>query len=502
VRKTLIWLMSGAVIALVGVAGLRHHSPAPQPSRHPESSAPVPKTRAAVNPPFMAGVVEGFYGHRWSVANTAAVLTFMGRQGLNTFVYAPKNDPYQRADWSQLYPPAQFQYIRQVVKAAVSNHVNFVYSISPGLSVLYSSVQDRNRLVAKVNQLRTLGVNTFMLSFDDIGPSLDATDNRVYHGNLAEAQAALANNLYSREIKADPAFRLILTPTYYYGLARGRYTTAAQQSYWQGLRRYLNPAVDVAWTGEWVLTASANGQQAAAFRRYVGHPVVFWDNYPVNDWTYVQPPHHPRLLMGPLTGRAANLPAQLAGYLLNPMLQARASEVALYTAAQYLHRPAAYNPGLAWHQAITLIGGPAVSSFGLLCEDARASFLAGSGSGDPVLTADLRQFAKDPGAPSTALLSSLQTRFQAMAAVSADLSRELPDHALYTEITPWANQLTLQGEAGLAALAVIRARLGGQSTAPSIAQLTTFAHTMSSTPYVLDTTVQMKAFVALVLKGS
>jgi hyaluronoglucosaminidase len=486
--KVLAYVMV-MLAALTGTALLTHH---PRPAAPRVAGRPAPSAPPPAASPFLSGVVEGFYGNRWTVADTEAVMAFIARQGMNTFVYAPKNDPYQRVEWNRLYPPAALTYLSQVTAAARLDHVNFVYSISPGLSVVYSSPADRAALVAKVNQIRALGVHTFMLSFDDIGPTLDPTDARVYHDNLARAQAALANSLYDAERRVDPAFRLIFTPTDYYGLA--------DNPYWASLKAYLNPQIDVVWTGQWVLTAAVTGAQAAQVRRDLGHPVVFWDNYPVNDWTYVQQ-HRPRLFMGPLLGRTADLPAQLAGYLLNPMLQARPSEVALYTAAQYLKDPADYRPWAAWQQAVDLLGGPAAPSFRVLCEDARSTFLAGAKSGDPALDHDLRSYMTNPGHPSPSLLNALAQRFQAMAAVNQTLASGLPDHVLYQELAPWATALSEQGAAGLAAVAVLQDRAAGRSDAADLARLQALVTAVRSTSFTLDTTPEVERFLTTVLAG-
>ena len=41
----------------------------------------------------LRGVVEGYYGRPWPHAARRDVIRFLGTHGLNTFVYAPKNDP-------------------------------------------------------------------------------------------------------------------------------------------------------------------------------------------------------------------------------------------------------------------------------------------------------------------------------------------------------------------------------------------------------------------------
>jgi hyaluronoglucosaminidase len=198
--------------------------------------------------------------------------------------------------------------------------------------------------------------------------------------------------------------------------------------------------------------------------------------------------------MGPLTGRSANLPAHLAGYLLNPMLQARASELALYTAAQYLKDPAQYHPWAAWLAGIKLLGGPAYSAFLLFCQDSRSSYLTGSLSGNPALDQELAAFAARPKAPTEALVDHLAASFQAMADVQATLAAKLPDHALYAELAPWAAQLSLEGKLGLAAVAVIRDTAAGRPATASLSQVLTLEGQVASSSLELDTTPAVLRF--------
>lgn len=325
------WLRTGAaaaltVIASVLVIGLsREHtvSPIHVPARE-TGRRTVP---AVAKPPFLAGVIEGFYGPSWSVADTLAIMKFEQVHHMNTFLYAPKYDPYERLDWRQPYPRAAFARLRELIDGARADGIHFVYSISPGLNITYSSPRDRTALLAKINQVRRAGVNEFMLSLDDITGTLNAADNRRYQGNLAWAEADLANYVWSRERRLDPHFRLLLAQTQYYGVT--------DNPFWQSLKRYLSRAVTPIWTGSWALSQTITAAQVRAVEKDMGHRVIIWDNYPVNDFTYVIN-KRPELFLGPLTGRGAQVPSMTAGYLFNPMYQARASEVALWTAGDPL----------------------------------------------------------------------------------------------------------------------------------------------------------------------
>ncbi len=77
---------------------------------------------------------------------------------------------------------------------------------------------------------------------------------------------------------------------------------------------------------------------ARAWRDAIGgRPLLLWDNYPVNDAVMERELH-----LGPYRGRDPDLSDVVDGVLCNPMLQPRASLVALATAAEYLGDPGAY----------------------------------------------------------------------------------------------------------------------------------------------------------------
>ena len=454
----------------------------------PAALPTVAVRRSTLPASFLGGVVEGFYGPRWSAATTVHMIRFMASRGLNTFVYAPKNDPYQRVDWATPYPASQLGYLKTIVAAAKAAHVRFVYSVSPGLSITYSSAQDRAALLAKINQIRALGVHWFMLSFDDVPPGLNSTDAAVYHGSLGAAQASLLNFVWANESGASPRFGLILTPTTYDGLANN--------PYWAALKQDLTSHALVAWTGPDVLSPTITAADARSVAAELGHRLVIWDNYPVNDYTYVQQ-HAPRLMLGPLTGRSPNLPAAVAGYLFNPMLQARASEVALFTGAAYLTHPHHYHPVESWKAALKAVGGPAAGALQTLAEASDTSFLPGSpaGSGDAGLTQAIVQVEAGGPNVSTANLSALSLQFTRLAQVNQTLRTSLPDPRLYAEVAPWATELSLEGSVGTAAVFVLTNLHHGLPTGSAVAQLQRLAAQMQQSAFTVNTTTAVNQLV-------
>ncbi len=449
----------------------------PQPKAF-TSTAPLGETT------FFAGVVEGFYGPAWSLENTIAILKFMRQRGMNTFVYAPKNDAYLRANWNQPYPPVALTQVSSLVHAAQENHIHFVASISPGLSIVYSSAADREALLKKIGQLQSIGVHTFMLSFDDIPQTLDATDQNVYGNNLAWAQSALANYIVSQEAKAHSDFRLIFTPTIYSGVA--------DNPYWENLAQHLDPAIDVVWTGPWVLSPTITTAEVAQVRTEIGHPLIIWDNYPVNDYSYVMY-HRPQLFMGPLVGRQPGVVAQVRGYLFNPMLQPLASEVALWTEASFLRNPIGYNPERSWLHAINAVGGKAAGAWTLFCQDTAQCYL--NPNAPTAVNNDLAPFWSTYQTHGNLTATALYREFHHLAALNGQLAASL-NPGLYQEIKPWSEQLSSQGQCGVDLILALESQQNKHGVSSSVVQSDlSLAHAVSTSTLQLGTTAPVNQFI-------
>src|SRR5262249_25756665 len=122
--------------------------------------------------PPLRGVVEGYYGRPWSGDARRDVIRFMGAHDLNTFVYAPKNDPYHRSRWRDPYPADGLADMRMTAVAAGKAKVRFVYAIAPGLDVCYSCRDDFAALTAKLRQVSRARVRHFAVFFDDVAGGL------------------------------------------------------------------------------------------------------------------------------------------------------------------------------------------------------------------------------------------------------------------------------------------------------------------------------------------
>lgn len=430
------------------------------------------------------GVIEGFYGPSWSDDEIASQLQFYGANKVNTFVYSAKNDPYLREDWQQLYPADQLASLTQLVSGAQAQHVNFVYALSPGLSICYSDPSALAALEAKDQQLWDGGVRQFALFFDDISSGFNcAGDTAMFGGSpdpLAAAQAYLLNEFVTGFIDTHPgAQELITVPTDYAGDADSAYREVWKAS--------LNPDVLVYWTGVGVIPQTVTAAQARQTASEFGHQIVVWDNYPVNDY---QPT---RLFLGPLVGRSADLNTAVAGFTSNPMQEPAASTIPEFTTADYTWNPAAYDnaPDTAWAAGIDAYGGPAAAGLQIFADNNQSTPRIGTLPESPNLASDIASFwtAYKAAPGDTQALSAAAAKLTAdwtrIAAAPDAVEKLLPHQDFVSEARPWLDKTHDYGLAGVAAVKFLLDSKTGASTAADESSLDAAYAAASAIPQVV-----------------
>ncbi|MFI9050948.1 beta-N-acetylglucosaminidase domain-containing protein [Streptomyces sp. NPDC053427] len=401
----------------------------------------------------LRGVIEGFYGTPWSHAARLDQLDFYADHKMNIYVYSPKDDAYLREKWRDPYPADRLAGLKELVDRARQRHVEFTYALSPGLSVCYSSEADLKALTAKFGTLWDIGVRTFAVPLDDISYTdwNCAADKEKFGtggGAAGAAQAYLLNRVEKEFIAQHPgAEPLQMVPTEYYDVKPSPYKKA--------LATQLDKDVLVEWTGVGVIAPTMTVAQARQAREVFGHPILTWDNYPVNDYVTG------RLLLGPFNGRERGLPAQLAGITANPMIQPSASKIALHTVADYAWNDAAYDPRASWSAAIEeLAGGDARTARALraFADTGYASSLNPRQA--PELAAALAEFGKDGNA------RRLDAALRTVEEAPAVLRDRLADRGFVEDSGPWLDATEAWGVAARTALRLIEAtRAGDDATA-------------------------------------
>ncbi|UKY48808.1 beta-N-acetylhexosaminidase family protein [Streptomyces inhibens] len=412
------------------------------------------------------GVVEGFYGRPWTHRTRLAQLAFYGQMKLNTYLYAPKDDPYERDRWRDRYPAGQASRLTDLAKAARAHHVRFTYVLSPGKSICYNSPDDRQAVTDKLQSLHDLGIRDFAIAFDDIHPlpvwscAADlARWGTVTEQSLAAAQAELLNRVQREFIDRHRGIRpLRMVPT--------QYSDLSDTLYKRTLRHQLDEHIGMMWTGTDVLPTSITADQARDAAAVWGRDVLLWDNYPVNDSDQTTG----RLLLAPYAKRARKLDEHLSGVVLNPMNQASASKVAEFTGADYAWNTRAYDPTTSARAAVDHLadGDPATVRALQLFFDTQ--HMAPSWSGAPwqpqapALAARLERFDKQwARGEKRQAAEQLCSYAHLMATAPEQIRTHVTDRGLAAEAKPWLDALTLWGQALTATCDALQARLDGNA---------------------------------------
>ena len=295
------------------------------------------------------GIVEGFFGPPWSMAHRAAMFKFGAARGMNTYLYAPKDDPYHREKWEKAYPRKQWQEILRLIRAAQKYNIDFVYGFHPGKGLRFSDDRPARRLLAKAERFYAAGVRTFAVLFDDIPSCLEhPKDRKIFGASLARAEGAWLAKILERQPAEWNDVEWWICPSYYTDDPMlGRVFGKFEPNFLEKMAERLPISVACFWTGPKVVCKKITLADTRRALRRINRPLILWDNYPVNDISMSAEMH-----IAPLRGRDPRLPELVYGYLNNPLLQESLSFIPLATCFDYAGAPAAYDPEKSWERII------------------------------------------------------------------------------------------------------------------------------------------------------
>lgn len=403
--------------------------------------------RAKSDSPFaVRGAIEGFYGTFYTHPQRKDLIRFLGRHNFNTYVYGPKNDRHHRSDWRAPYPANQMAQFADTVATAEEAGVQFVYALSPGQDIVYSSAEAFAVLTEKLQRFYDVGVRAFSLFLDDIPPQFSSSVDVNHYANFGTAQADLCNRTLRWLQAKDEVCRLSMCPTDYHGappFSEDLLELGAQ----------LAREIDIFYTGPKICSPRITSDDVEAFADAVRRRPLIWDNYPVNDLA-MQPEMH----IGPIRGRSASLHENVRGVLPNLMLQPEASKIPLYTFAVYFQDPAAYVPEKAWKAAIREVAAEQAEAVQRLGENSLGGCLRLpeaerlTALAQEALAAMETQAAKDDER-----LQALESYLLQLDEACYAISHYMDNLALRQDLLPWTEALQRKQALGRQALAVWRA---------------------------------------------
>jgi hyaluronoglucosaminidase len=283
------------------------------------------------------------------MAERRALFEFGAPRGMNTYLYAPKDDPYHRRRWRLPYPRSQWRKLIQLIGFAQKIGVDFVYGFHPGEGLCFSARQPIQILLNKAERFYDAGVRTFAVLFDDIPSRLaHARDRRFFAHSLARAEATWLAEIQERQPRSWKNVEWWICPSYYSEdplLERlfGRF----EPHFLDHLGEHLPANVACFWTGPAVVSGRITLNHVQRIAKQLRHPLLLWDNYPVNDLSMKDELH-----IGPVQDRDPRLPELVYGYLNNPLIQAELSLVPLATCFEYAASPLDYQPARSWRKII------------------------------------------------------------------------------------------------------------------------------------------------------
>ncbi len=290
------------------------------------------------------GYIEGFYGKPWDSETRISNLELLSFYGMNTHYYAPKDDPYHRDKWDELYPEKELSQLKELSEICRENFVDFHYCIAPGLSMKYTSADDFDKLCCKVKQLYDIGIRNLELLLNDIPENLwFEEDIKAFDGESVNAHIYLINkfrNYISESFKEE--CNLTVCPLQYHG--------NGDEYFISKLGKGIPSKVRLFWTGKNICSQELTVREAVVFENSTNHKPLYWDNFPVNDAEMQNEMH-----IGYINGREKDLYRYSEGIISNVMEFGVSSRIPLLTVCDYLWNPADYNGYESWQKACEIV---------------------------------------------------------------------------------------------------------------------------------------------------
>lgn len=75
---------------------------------------------------------------------------------MNTYIYAPKDDPYHRENWRDEYLESEMKRMNELIETSNENKVDFVFAISPGIDIRFDGEEGEEDFKALVSKCESL----------------------------------------------------------------------------------------------------------------------------------------------------------------------------------------------------------------------------------------------------------------------------------------------------------------------------------------------------------
>ena len=261
------------------------------------------------------GFIEGYYGNPWSTEDRINLMKWGGYYKLNSYFYAPKNDPKHNAKWRELYTEEELNtLIRPLAEAGNASKCRFVYALH---TFMYNPVRFDGNYQADLKAVQ-----------DKLAQVIDAGVRQV--AILADDAGNVGGNNYNKFLTDMTAWLAEMKKTY--PDLKQTLPFCPQEYMYNGQEYYKNfpENVQIVMTGGRVW-GEVNQNFTNTFTNNAGRGPYMWINWPCTDNS------KSHLIMGGYTTflHPGVDPAKIQGIVLNPMQQSEPSKVAIFGNACY-----------------------------------------------------------------------------------------------------------------------------------------------------------------------
>lgn len=291
----------------------------------------------------LRGVIEGYYGIPWGNDKRRDLIEFGARFKNNVFIFAPKDDPYHRDKWRELYPQEELVAIGKLAKIGNQLKNRYVWTITPFKKECdpigpENFEEATDILIEKFEQLYAVGVRQFGVLGDDVGGLPRQTVVDVMH-KVSE---------WGKD-KGD-VYDFVFVPEAYV-MAEWGFKGDELDKY----SKEFPMDVQIMFTGENVCSPvtqeTVDDFKNKRIEQGVRRDPLFWLNWPVND---IDRNEFRRLFMGKASMLEPGI-KNLVGVVTNPLEEAYASLPAIFQIADYTWNSECFNAQKSWEASFKYI---------------------------------------------------------------------------------------------------------------------------------------------------
>ena len=383
----------------------------------------------------LRGLIEGYYGIPWSDESRKSVIAFGSYFKMNMYAFAPKDDPYHRDLWWELYPEDRLAVISSLARFGEACYNHYTWTIAP-FKADANPIREANQaeglaqVIAKFEQLYAAGVRQFGVLGDDVGNL--PYDTVVYVMNALNSW---------RQSKPDVG-ELIFCPEGY-NMADWAFKDGSELNNYDA---NFDADIHIFFTGMSTCSPATheavyNFKNKLTIDGGTRRDPLFWMNWPVND---IDRDSYRRLFMGKGEVYEAGI-TEMTGMLTNPMEEAEASKVALFATLDYAWNTVDFDADQSWADSFPYIDADAAEALHELAK--HMSEVTNGAKADAEESVELaakiaRLNVAYAAAGSTADFGEIKDAYQAIVDAAAAFISTSKNKQLLKEITPYLHNLS------------------------------------------------------------